>query len=374
MGSVLEGDVRELLGPAVAAHGLRRVLLVTDPGVRAAGHCSAAFDSLKLHGIDGVVYDDVRPNPDEVDVASCARVARSERIDGFVAVGGGSCIDAAKGANFVLTNGGQMRDYWGFDKAKLPLMPLFAVPTTAGTGSEVQSYALISHAETKAKMACGATTALPVVSILDPSLTLSLPREQTAITGLDAVVHAVETFVCTARTQRSMALSREAFPLLVRNLGRVLSDPNDVAARRAMLRGACLAGQAIEQSMLGAAHSAANPLTALFGVPHGIAVARMLPHVIRYNRQHHDIAALYVELAALEGHRDLAMHMEALLRKTAVRTLGSYGVNDTAITALSSAAAKQWTAQFNPCPIDEIGFNRLYQEVLSDESNEDVSG
>ena len=365
MSRVREGTLAKLLGPTVREVGSTRVLLVTDPGVRQAGHCETALDSLTRSGIAVRVFDRVRANPMERDVERCARFALEAQVDGFVVVGGGSCIDTAKGANFLITNGGAMRDYWGFDKAKRPLLPLVVAPTTAGTGSEVQSYALIGHDESHAKMACGAPSALPAYALLDPGLTVTLPREQTAITGLDALVHAVETYVCSKRTDRSMALSRDAFSLLIGSFVQVLACPNDLKARGAMLRGACYAGQAIESSMLGAAHAAANPLTATFDVPHGVAVALMLPHVIRFNRAVPLVADLYDDLAGLGSGAPLDAQMEAMLEHAQVGTLASYGVTKEAVALLSKDAAAQWTGQFNPRALQVGDFAALYQAALA---------
>jgi alcohol dehydrogenase len=176
------------------------------------------------------------------------------------------------------------------------MLPMIAVPTTAGTGSECQSYALISDDVTHAKMACGDVKAAAKVAILDPELTVSQPHRVTVCTGIDAISHALETAVTNKRSAFSMLYSREAFRLCHSGFGRVLRDSSDIEARGMMLLGAAYAGIAIEGSMLGAAHSAANPLTAKFGVVHGEAVGVMLPHVIRFNSALGEIAAIYESL------------------------------------------------------------------------------
>jgi len=360
---VYEGAVEELLGPIAAEHGLREVMLVTDAGVKTAGHTDRARTSLEQAGILVREYDQVQPNPTDHDVQQCAAVSKG--VDGFVAVGGGSCIDTAKGASFIVTNGGAMPDYRGFGHAVEPLLPIIAVPTTAGTGSEAQSYTLISDDETHTKMACGAMGAMPIVAILDAGLTLTMPRRLTAYTGLDAIVHAVESAVCTKRTETSWALSTEAFSLLAFNLPVVLATPTDLQARRNMLRGAMLAGQAIEASMLGAAHASANPLTAKFDVPHGVAVATMLPHVIRYNAEDPATAALYQALSEPLGGGPLDQHIERLLALSEIESVKDFGVHMGAVDSLAAAAAEQWTGQFNPRPVDREGFVELYRSVLN---------
>ena len=271
-------------------YGGTRVLLVTDGGIVAAGHVQRAEKSLATAGVHFARFDRVAENPTTEVVNDCVVVARQEQSDFLVGLGGGSSMDTAKGCNFLLTNGGRMEDYWGVGKAKRPMLPLIAIPTTAGTGSECQSFALIADPQTHLKMACGDPKAAARVAILDPELTLTQPAPLAAATGMDALSHAIETAVTRRRNPISQMLSREAFRLCARGLRRVFEHPQDVNARADVLLGAALAGMAIENSMLGAAHAAANPLTARYGVIHGHAVGLMLPAVVRFNAQDPEVA------------------------------------------------------------------------------------
>ena len=291
----------ERLGELVREYGGTRVLLVTDPGIVAAGHVQRAEKSLAAAGVHFARFDRVVENPTTEVVDACVAFARQEQIDFLVGLGGGSSMDTAKGCNFLLTNGGRMEDYWGVGKATRPMLPLIAIPTTAGTGSECQSFALITHPQTHVKMACGDPKAAARVAILDPELTLTQPPAVAAATGMDALSHAVETAVTRRRNPISQMLSREAFRLCARGLRRVFEHPQDVNARGDVLLGAALAGMAIENSMLGAAHAAANPLTARYGVIHGHAVGLMLPAVVRFNAQDPEVAPLYHQLALQGG-------------------------------------------------------------------------
>ena len=243
------------LGRAAREIGARRVLLVSDPGVTLAGHAAAAQTLLETAGVEVFLFQAFGPNPDTAMVEAGRAFAAPLGVDTIVGVGGGSSLDCAKGINFLLTNGGVMADYRGYGKAKTPLLPMIGVPTTAGTGSEAQSYAVIADAETHIKMACGDPSAAFRVALLDPSLTLSAPREVTAIAGFDAVAHAVETAVTTKRTPLSDGFAHQAWRLLAGAYERVLSQPHDFEVRSAMQVGAFLAGMAIEQSMLGATHA-----------------------------------------------------------------------------------------------------------------------
>jgi alcohol dehydrogenase len=344
--------------------GMSRVLLVTDPGVVAAGHAERVRKSLEKSGLKTFLFDEVRENPTTADVDQCLAVAKAGSIDGIIGLGGGSSMDTAKGCNFVLTNGGRMQDYWGVGKASRPMLPLIAIPTTAGTGSECQSFALIADIETHQKMACGDAKAAARVAILDPALTLTQPPRVAACTGLDALSHALETAVSKKRNALSLAYSREAWRLCETSLPLVLQKVVDVEARAGMLLGAALGGLAIENSMLGAAHAAANPLTAHFHLAHGQAVGLMLPSVIRFNAADPDVARLYDEMGETKSAR-LAAKVEWLLNLAGMpRSLAECGVTQSSVPLLAAEAAKQWTANFNPRPVTEKDFIGLFQLAL----------
>lgn len=362
------------LGELARETGGARVLLVTDRGIVAAGHAERARVSLVQAGLEVAVFADVRENPSTADVAACLALAQTARADLLVGLGGGSSMDTAKGTNFLLTNGGRIQDYWGVGKATKPMLPLIAIPTTAGTGSECQSAALIADETTHQKMACLDPKAAARIAVLDPELTVSQPPRVTAMTGVDALAHAVETAVTTKSNAVSSMYSRGAFRLIVPALPRVLADPRDLDARGRMLLGAAFAGLAIESSMLGAAHSAANPLTAHFGVVHGAAVGLMLPHVIRVNAAGSEAAAhAYAELASvteIASLRDgldacvaaLVARIETLLNLAGIpRSLADAGVDVTQIPQLAAEAARQWTVNFNPRPLTSDDFVALYR-------------
>jgi len=356
------------LGRLALELGATRVLLVTDPGIVAAGHASRALDLLRSEGMHALMFEGVRENPDSHDVEQCAALARAERVDLFVGLGGGSAMDTAKGANFILTNGGQMADYKGVGLAKKPMLPLIAIPTTAGTGSECQSFALISDPVTHLKMACGDPKAAAKIALLDPELTLSQPPRVTACTGIDALVHALETSVTKKRNAISQIFSREAFRLCIEALPRVLSEPEDVEARGRMLLGAAYAGTAIENSMLGCTHAAANPLTARYGVVHGHAVGLLAGAVLGRNMADPEAAAEYAALAThagLESVAEMRARVAALLPLARMpSTLSALGVDEASLPEMAEAAATQWTASFNPVAYSVEDFQQLYREVL----------
>lgn len=362
------------LGELTREYGGRRVLLVTDRGIEAAGHAQRCVDALRSAGIDPIVFDEVVQNPTTDDVDRGLVIAQQAQIDFLVAVGGGSAMDCAKGINFLYTNGGRMQDYWGTGKAAKPMLPLIAVPTTAGTGSEAQSYALIADAQTHMKMACGDKKAACKVALLDPELTVSMPPRVTAATGIDAISHALESYVCTRRNPMSRLFSRRAWRLLAQGFPQVLREPDRLAGREAMLLGAHLAGAAIENSMLGATHALANPLTAHFDITHGLAIGIMLPHVIRYNSEvvgrHYGRLAADAGLTAADdpcAGDHLADWVHDMVARAGCPTdLASCGVAADIIPTLAQEAARQWTGNFNPRPVDASTLEELYRCALHD--------
>lgn len=365
---IFGADTMERVGELARELGGKNVLLVTDKGLAAAGHPVRAVSVLEAAGLKVTIYDDVRENPTTLDVDRCAEIARSAGVDFLVGLGGGSSMDTAKGANFILTNGGRMQDYWGVGKATKPMLPLIAIPTTAGTGSECQSFALISDETTHQKMACGDAKAAAAIAILDPLLTVSQPPRVTACTGVDAIAHAMETAVTKKRNQLSAMYSREAFRLSFGALETALENPRDLEARSRMQLGAAFAGMAIENSMLGAAHSAANPLTAHYGIVHGQAVGLMLPAVIAFNARDPEAHNHYLELAMIAGLSsidDLIGELDTILDAARMREgIAKLGIDRGAFPKLASEAAQQWTATFNPRKIEAKDFEELYAEVL----------
>ena len=358
------------LGELARELGFRRTLLVADPGLAATGHVARAQGLLEDAGLAVATFHAFDSNPDGAMVAAGAEVARAFGADSLIGLGGGSSLDCAKGIAFVVTNGGDMADYRGYAKTRVPLLPMIGVPTTAGTGSEAQSYALISDAASHRKMACGDPSAAFRIALLDPELTVTQPAGVTAVAGYDALSHAVETSVTRQRSPMSAGFSREAFRLLDRSYERVLDAPDDVAARGDMLLGSFLAGLAVEASMLGAAHACANPLTAHHGTTHGIAVGMMLASVTRWNAP--AASAGYADLLAGSGHvagdspaHTLANRLDALAERGGLpRRLEAIGVSEEELPALAAEAAQEWTGTFNPRPFDQAAALHLYRSVL----------
>lgn len=392
------------LGELARQLGAQRVLLVSDTGVQAAGQFEKGMHALRRANLEVEAFLDVHENPTSRDVDAGVAVAQSFRPDLIVGLGGGSSMDCAKGINFVVSCGGNIEDYWGVNKATRDLLPMIAVPTTAGTGSEAQSFALISQVGTGRKMACGDRRAACRIALLDPELTLTMPGRVTSLTGVDAISHALETYVCNRRNPLSNCYSRQAWQLLMQGFLKVLLEPADLEARGQVQLGAFFAGLAIETSMLGAAHALANPLTARFGVTHGQAVGMMLPQVIRFNGekvgQWYD--HLWQDVATSELGKEclreiggvnhvsqtfsdktiakslsqsplgsslsvelLSVFVLRLVEMAGLETeLDSLGVPEDSLDSLAVEATQQWTGTFNPRPLSQADFRQIYLQTL----------
>lgn len=356
------------LGDQARELGGTRALVTSDHGIMVAGHTTAGIEALQAAGITTEVFSAFTENPSSAEVEAGAAVARGFRPDLLVGLGGGSSMDCAKGINFLLSCGGKMQDYRGRGTATGPMLPSIAVPTTAGTGSETQSFAVITDSESGLKMACGDPRAAFRVAILDVNLTLTQPAVLAALTGIDALSHAVESQVCTAATPASRTFSREAWRLLAANLPGIVIDGGTVAARSAVQFGASLAGLAIEHSMLGAAHALANPLTAAHHLTHGQAVGVMLPHVVRFNgpvcgRAYAELLTdVAISATADEAGATLADWLTGLLAAAQLKTsLRACGIDTADVPALAAAAATQWTAGFNPRAVTAADLADLYE-------------
>ncbi len=361
------------LGELAQELGFRRTLLVADLGLLASGHVDEALAPLQASGIEVFRFHDFEVNPDTRMIEAGRAFTASHKVDSIIGLGGGSSLDCAKGINFLLTNGGQMQDYQGYGKASRPMLPMIGVPTTSGTGSEAQSYALVSDADTHYKMACGDPKAAFKVALLDPALTVSQPRSITATSGFDAIAHSLETYVARKRNAVSQVFSREAWRLLDSNYERVLAQPDDLEARGAMQLGAFYAGAAIENSMLGATHACANPLTARYGTAHGAAIAMLLPSVVRWNAP--VAAERYAELLKLSSANQvsgnaepaemLAQRLEQLATAARLRSsLSEAGLTRDELASLAADAATQWTGGFNPRLFDVSGAMEIYESAF----------
>ena len=365
------------LGDAVRRLSSGPVLLVTDPGIVDAGLAARALASLDSAGLQVEVFDGVEENPTTLHVQAGVQFVSRTGVEfgSIVGLGGGSAMDCAKGINFLLTNGGRMEDYWGDGKATTAMLPSIGVPTTAGTGSEAQRFTLIAQDQGEhQKMACGDRKVRFRTVLLDPDLLSTAPAAVVAAAAVDAVAHAVESFVTTRANPVSRLFAGEALRLLHGSFESWVGNHQSNDTGGAVLLGAHWAGAAIEHSMLGAAHACANPLTGRYGITHGVAVGVMLPHVIRYNGTVVNgdyanlvkVAGIAVEVEESAAADVLADRVGALYRSARMPSRLSElpGVKEEELESLAQRAASQMTAGFNPRAVGRDECHQLYRAAF----------
>jgi alcohol dehydrogenase len=262
--------------------GAAKALVVTDKGVKGAGLLENLFESLKKSDIPYVVFEDIEEDPGAVTVGKGADVASKEKCDGIIVVGGGSPLCAGRAIGIIVTNGGNIKEYAGINRVSKPPLPLIAIPTTAGSGAEVSQFIILKNEEGRTKMVVGSPLCFPKVAILDPMLLKGLPFWQFVISGVDALTHAIDSYLTTTTTPITDALALSAVDLIYCNLrGAATSD--DLDAKEACLIGSTMSNMALGNARFGLVHAMTVPMEGMFKIPHGIAVGTLLPYVMEYN-------------------------------------------------------------------------------------------
>ena len=260
-----------------------KALLVADPGIIEAGLHKPMLDSLDNENIQAFTFSDIEPEPWVETADEAGRIAKNEGCVCVIGVGGGSAMDVAKAASVLATNPGKASEYQGLELVKSPGLPKIMIPTTAGTGSEVTFTAVLSRKEPKMKAGINGKYLFPDIAILDPMLTLSLPPETTATTGMDAMTHAVEAYTSSQASPLSDITAREAIKLIGKILRSAVNEGKNKSARANMLMGSLLAGIALANAGVGAVHALAYPLGGSFRIPHGVANGLLLSYVMKFN-------------------------------------------------------------------------------------------
>jgi len=345
------------LGEMALGMGAKKAFVVYDKGVKAAGIVDGLLASLQAAGIESIEYDGVLPNPPDTQVEEAAAIARAANIDIIVAVGGGSSIDSAKAINILLTNPSPINQYAGLNMVKVPGKPLIAIPTTAGTASEVTAFSIVTDTAQTKKMVIGGQFVGATIALADPLLTVGMPPKITASTGLDALTHAIEAYVSKAAMIPTDVMALRAVSLICNNIVTATKDGSNVEARSAMLLGSMMAGFAFNSAVLGLVHSIAHPLSAHFHLPHGVANAIGLPYVMEYNAQ--TAPARFKEIAAamgidVTGMSDAAAAQAAVElvknfnKELEIPTLKDCGVTKDMFDRLAEDALQEISTLFNP--------------------------
>jgi alcohol dehydrogenase class IV len=370
---IIERGAAARLAEQVESMGHRSVLLVTDAGVLATGLLAAVEAGFAQRGIALQVFSKVQADPPESVILEAVQAARQCTADCVIGFGGGSSLDAAKLTALLARSEEQLADIYGIDRTNGRRLPLILVPTTAGTGSEVTAVSVITTGEGQKNVVISPSL-LPDIALLDADLTLGLPKAVTAATGIDSMVHAIESYTSRhLKNPISDCLAREALRLLGDNLLRVCDNGADAQAREDMLLGACLAGMAFANAPVAAVHALAYPLGARFHVPHGLSNSLVLAPVMRFNLE--AAAPLYAELAdillpngrgaIIEKAMALIAHLQALPARLGLPTrLRDVGVSEGDLEALARDASQQTRLLGNnPRELSEEDILAIYQQV-----------
>ncbi len=361
-------------GYAARRLGARRPLVVTDPGIVAAGWLDELLGHLREARLQPVVWHDLTPNPKDREIAAGYEFYLEQGADVIIAVGGGSCIDAAKGIAILSTNGGDVLDYAGVDMVTRPIPPLLMIPSTSGTGADVSQFCIVTDTTRSVKVTIMGRALVPDLSIIDPRLLMTMPEWLTAATGLDALTHGIESYVSLAHNPLADIHALNAVGLVTRNLHTTILRPADEPAREGMAQASLNAGLAFTNAILGATHAMSHQVGGLLDAPHGVVNGVLLPHVIRYNaRATPDrfialarAAGLAVDgMPGVEAADLLAEHVRALADDVGVpRGLRELGVDESVLSRLATTTLDDACLTTNPRSANSEELVALFRQAL----------
>ena len=356
--SLMGADCLKDAGDQVGELGFKKALIVTDKVLGQIGIVKKVTDVLDNKNIEYAIYDETKPNPTVKNVNDGLALLKEKECDFVISLGGGSAHDCAKGIALLATNGGEIKDYEGVDKSKKPQLPRVGINTTAGTGSEMTLFAIITDEERHIKMALVDKHLTPIIAVNDPMLMLAMPKSLTAATGMDALTHAIEAYVSTAATPITDACAEKAIELISNYLVNAVENGQDVEARDMMAYAEYLAGMAFNNASLGYVHAMAHQLGGFYNLPHGVCNAILLPHVQEYNKS--TSASRLAKIAKIMGGNiegltdeqgaDLCIDMIKSLSQTIgiPEGLGVLGVKESDFETLATNALNDACSLTNP--------------------------
>ena len=356
--SLMGADCLKDAGDQVGELGFKKALIVTDKVLGQIGIVKKVTDVLDNKNIEYAIYDETKPNPTVKNVNDGLALLKEKECDFVISLGGGSAHDCAKGIALLATNGGEIKDYEGVDKSKKPQLPMVGINTTAGTGSEMTLFAIITDEERHIKMALVDKHLTPIIAVNDPMLMLAMPKSLTAATGMDALTHAIEAYVSTAATPITDACAEKAIELISNYLVNAVENGEDVEARDMMAYAEYLAGMAFNNASLGYVHAMAHQLGGFYNLPHGVCNAILLPHVQEYNKA--TSASRLAKIAKIMGGdiegltdeqgADLCIDMIKSLSQTIgiPEGLGVLGVKESDFETLATNALNDACSLTNP--------------------------
>ncbi len=356
----------DLLGSEASAHGWQKAYVISDSGLRQAGLIDRLEAVLKGNEIEYLIYEGVQPNPSVKVVEKALAPLAGFKPDLLIGFGGGSALDAAKIINVLYSHGGQLWDYEGQDAILSPCKPLIAIPTTAGTGSEVTQFAMISDPSRRRKVAFASRHLMPTLALVDPMLTLTLPPSMTAATGMDALTHAIEACTTIAAQPISDLLALRAIDLIKDNLPRAYSNGQDQEARGKMALASTLAGIAFNNAYVALAHSIAHSLGGLYELPHGICCALALPVAMEYNlpARREQYARIARALGATSPEAGVVRVRELARQIKIPEGLRALGLKAPDVETIARAAMEDGSTLFNPRELGTETMSELIQQLV----------
>lgn len=361
-------------GFAAVRLGARRPMIVTDPGVIEAGWVAMLRHHLAEAGLAPVQFSQVTPNPKDCEIRAAYEYYLQEQADVLIAIGGGSCIDAAKGVAILSGNGGQILDYAGVDQVSRPIPPTLMIPSTSGTGADVSQFCIVTDTASAVKITIMGRALVPDISITDPLLLTTMPEDLNAATGLDALTHGIESFVSLAHNPLADTHALNAVGLVFGHLRATQEDPGEHEHRTKMAQASLQAGLAFSNAILGATHSMSHQVGGLLDAPHGVVNGVLLPHVIRYNAASSPqrfialarAAGLVVDgLPGQEAAELLATHVRRLADDVGVpRGLGELGVTESDIPRLARTTMHDACLTTNPRSVSVEDVAQLFRQAL----------
>lgn len=346
----------EKLPELLKRYEIKNLMIVYDGGVKAAGIAEKVLAQVEKAEVQVTIFDGVIPNPTNEVVEAAAEIARAAKVEGFVAVGGGSSIDTAKAINVLMTNPGKISEYGGMNMVKKPCLPLIAIPTTAGTSSEITNVSALIDTEKVIKYVVIDNNIVASDVIADPEFTKTAPAGVTAATGMDAITHAVESYISTMATPLTEYNSLKGLQILYNNIAKVVRNGSDMEAREQMMLGCIITGFGFSNANLGLVHGIAHTLSAHFGLAHGMANATVLPYVMEFNAD--SCPEKMIELAKainlpVSGNVDedkylLANELKKLIKELKIKTLSEQGIERKDFDMLAEDVLKEPVLGFNP--------------------------
>ena len=367
-------DARLLAGRYAKNFGAQKVLVVSDPGIIAAGWLDETLEILDGEGMLYEIYSNVTPNPKEKEVINGAKLYKNEECNAIVAIGGGSALDCAKGIGIVSSNNRSILEFEGVDKVYNPIPPLICIPTTAGSSADVSQFAIIKDQKRKVKISIISKAVVPDVALIDPITTTTMNNYLTICTGLDALTHAIEAYVSNASSPITDTHALNAIRLISSNLAKTIDNPDDLGLRGNMMLGSLEAGLSFSNASLGAVHAMAHSLGGLLDLSHGECNAILLDHVVDFNFNEEPVR--YQHVGEMMGINFRGMNK--LEKKTAIiqelrhlkesigidRTLKQIGVKESDIPQLSRNAMEDSCIVTNPRRPKQEDIGEIFKNAL----------